>query len=39
VRGKGGGALSFHDVRFVPGPGATLNSDKVIADRDQKVLG
>jgi DNA-binding HxlR family transcriptional regulator len=39
VHGKDGRPLSFHDVRFAPGPGATLNSHKVIADRNAKVLG
>ena len=39
VRAKDGHALSFHEVRFAPGPGATLNTHKVIADRNQKVLG
>jgi DNA-binding HxlR family transcriptional regulator len=39
VLGKDGRPLSFHDVRFVPGPGATLNTHRVIADRNQKVLG
>lgn len=39
VRGKDGQPLSFHEVRFAPGPGATLNTHKVIADRNQKVLG
>lgn len=39
VHDKDGRALSFHEVRFVPGPGATLNSHKVIADRNHKVLG
>lgn len=39
VRAHNGDPLSFHEVRFAPGPGATLNSHKVIADRNQKVLG
>jgi DNA-binding HxlR family transcriptional regulator len=38
VHGKDGRPLSFHDVRFVPGPGATLNTHRVIAERNQKVL-
>lgn len=39
VHAKDGRALSFHDVRFAPGPGATLTTQRVIADRNQKVLG
>jgi DNA-binding HxlR family transcriptional regulator len=39
VHTKDGRALSFHDVRYAPGPGATLNTHKVIADRNEKVLG
>jgi DNA-binding HxlR family transcriptional regulator len=39
VRAKDGHPLSFHEVRFAPGPGATLNTHKVIADRNEKVLG
>jgi DNA-binding HxlR family transcriptional regulator len=36
---KGGKPLGFEEVRFAPGPGATLATHKVIADRNQKVLG
>lgn len=39
VHGKDGRPLSFHEVRFAPGPGATLNTHRVIAERNQKVLG
>jgi DNA-binding HxlR family transcriptional regulator len=39
VHSKGGRPLRFNNVRFAPGPGATLNTHKVIADRNQKVLG
>ena len=31
--------LSFHQVRFAPGPGVTLNTQKVIADRNHRILG
>jgi DNA-binding HxlR family transcriptional regulator len=40
VRSKGNKrALSFRDVRFAPGPGATATTAAVIADRNRKVLG
>jgi DNA-binding HxlR family transcriptional regulator len=39
VHGAGGRPLSFQEVRFAPGPGATSTTHKVIADRNQKVLG
>lgn len=39
VREKGGRPLSFKDVRFTPGPGATSTTQKVIAARNERVLG
>lgn len=39
VRTKGGKPLSFHDVRFTPGPGATANTHEVINTRNERVLG
>jgi DNA-binding HxlR family transcriptional regulator len=39
VRGKGGRQLSFRDVRFTEGPGATSNTRTIIANRNQRVLG
>jgi DNA-binding HxlR family transcriptional regulator len=39
VREKGGRPLSFKDVRFAPGPGATSNTHKVIDNRNERVLG
>ena len=39
VRAKGGRPLSFKDVRFAPGPGASATSHAVIAGRNEKVLG
>jgi DNA-binding HxlR family transcriptional regulator len=39
VRGKDGRALSFRDVRFAPGPGATSTTTSVIEKRNQRVLG
>jgi hypothetical protein len=39
VHRKDGRPLTFHHVRFAPGPGATLNTHKVIADRNARVLG
>ncbi|MEE7490637.1 transcriptional regulator, HxlR family [Methylobacterium sp. UNC378MF] len=39
VRTKNGRPLSFRDVRFVPGPGATATTHAVIEDRNRKVLG
>lgn len=38
VRAKGGKALSFQDVRFAPGPGATATSHAVIDERNTRVL-
>ena len=39
VRGKSGRTLSFRDVRYVPGPGATARSRLLIEERNQRVLG
>ena len=39
VRSKDGRALSFDDVRFAPGPGATAATREVIAHRNGRVLG
>jgi hypothetical protein len=39
VRAKGGRPLSFHEVRFAPGPGASATTHAVIDGRNQKVLG
>lgn len=39
VRGKGRKALTFREVRFAPGPGATARTAAVIENRNQKVLG
>ncbi|SPB13825.1 HxlR family transcriptional regulator [Caballeronia novacaledonica] len=39
VHGKSGKALSFRDVRFAPGPGATSATRSVIEDRNRRVLG
>ncbi|AET93438.1 transcriptional regulator, MarR family with acetyltransferase activity [Burkholderia sp. YI23] len=39
VEGKAGKALSFRDVRFAPGPGATSATRTVIDDRNRRVLG
>jgi DNA-binding HxlR family transcriptional regulator len=39
VREKGGRSLSFKDVRFAPGPGATSTTQVVIEDRNDRVLG
>ena len=36
---KGGRALSFHDVRYAPGPGATAKTQTVIDHRNERVLG
>lgn len=38
VRAKGGTPLSFRDVRFVPGPGATASTHAVIDGRNERVL-
>ncbi|WP_336488390.1 winged helix-turn-helix transcriptional regulator [Methylobacterium nigriterrae] len=39
VRAKGGRPLSYHEVRFAPGPGATAHTHEVIDGRNRKVLG
>lgn len=39
VRGKNGKALSFREVRFAPGPGATTTTRAVIENRNRRVLG
>src|ERR1700760_2211627 len=39
VRGKSGRPLSFRDVRFAEGPGATSNTRAVIESRNKRVLG
>jgi DNA-binding HxlR family transcriptional regulator len=39
VHAKNGRPLSFQDVRFAPGPGATATTQSVIDARNQKVLG
>jgi DNA-binding HxlR family transcriptional regulator len=39
VRAKNGRKLSFRDVRFAPGPGATEATKTVIDARNKKVLG
>jgi len=38
VRGKGRKSLSFRDIRFASGPGATAKTVTVIQGRNQKVL-
>lgn len=39
VHAKGGKPLSFRDVRFAPGPGATATTHAVIDGRNTRVLG
>ena len=39
VHAKGGKPLSFKQVRFAPGPGATATTHAVIAGRNERVLG
>ena len=39
VRGKSGRRLSFRDIRFAEGPGATITTQKVIEERNEKLLG
>jgi DNA-binding HxlR family transcriptional regulator len=39
VRGPDGRELSFRDVRFTPGPGATATTHAVIEDRNKRVIG
>jgi DNA-binding HxlR family transcriptional regulator len=38
VRGKNGRNLSFRDVRFTPGPGATATTRQVIDNRNARIL-
>lgn len=38
VRGKGKGRLSFRDIRFALGPGATEKTAAVVTSRNKKVL-
>jgi hypothetical protein len=39
VRGPGGKALGYRDVRFAAGPGATKKTRAVIENRNDRVLG
>jgi len=39
VHGKSGRPLSYRDVRFAPGPGATERTRKIIDNRNLRVLG
>lgn len=39
VRTKGGKPLSYHEVRYAPGPGATKTTHAVIDGRNERVLG
>jgi DNA-binding HxlR family transcriptional regulator len=39
VRAAGGAPLSYRDVRFTPGPGASANTYRVIEGRNKKILG
>jgi DNA-binding HxlR family transcriptional regulator len=39
VHGKDGNPLSFRDLRFAPGPGATSTTTRVIQNRNQRILG
>jgi DNA-binding HxlR family transcriptional regulator len=39
VRANDGRYLTFHDVRFAPGPGATGSAHDVIEHRNKRVLG
>lgn len=39
VHGKDGRPLSFRDVRYAPGPGATSTTQEIIHNRNQRVLG
>lgn len=38
VRVKGGRSLSYHDVRYAPGPGATSKTQALIDRRNERVL-
>jgi DNA-binding HxlR family transcriptional regulator len=39
IRTKGGKPLTYRDVRFTPGPGATASTHAVIDERNERVLG
>ena len=39
VRGKSDRPLSYREIRFAPGPGATTAIKAAIAGRNRKVLG
>lgn len=39
LRAKGGRSLSFREVRFEPGPGATAKTKASIQSRNERVLG
>jgi DNA-binding HxlR family transcriptional regulator len=39
VQSKKGRPLTFRDVRFAPGPGATSTTKKIIDNRNQRILG
>ena len=39
VRNKNGKPLTYRDVRFAPGPGATSTTRTVIETRNRRVLG
>ena len=39
VHAKGGKPLSYQDVRFAPGPGATATTHVAIDERNQRLLG
>ncbi|MGF6505841.1 winged helix-turn-helix transcriptional regulator [Paraburkholderia sp. 32] len=39
IRGPNGGGLTFQEIRYAPGPGATETTSKTIESRNQRVLG
>lgn len=39
VRAQGGKPLTFHEVRYALGPGATARTKAVVDDRNERVLG
>jgi len=39
LHGKSGRPLSFREIRFVPGPGATERTQLIVDKRNQRVLG
>lgn len=39
VHGKSGKPLSYRDIRFAPGPGATERTHRIAEQRNQRVLG